>query len=127
MIDVVFLLIIFFLVSSHLSRRETRMPVSLATALTGLNDVPDEASALTLTLDSKSRLYFGGTQVEFGVLANRLGELAGTNQAIRIRVDQTVPYSELQRVLGILTEAGVSDIAIVTNPSPGGHTNGGKR
>lgn len=120
MIDVVFLLIIFFLVSSHLSRRETRMPVSLAGSTTGTADTTAGDAPLTLTLDAELRLFVGGNQLTEKDLVDRLPELILPNQPVRLRVDQAIAYEHLQKVLAVLVKAGVSDVAIVTNPISGG-------
>lgn len=117
MIDVVFLLIIFFLVSSHLSRRETRMPVSLANSATGMADATADQTPLTITLNAQLQLFVGGSQLTQETLALRLPELILPNQPVRLRVDQTIAYEHLQKVLAVLVKAGVSDVAIVTNPT----------
>ena len=52
MIDVVFLLIIFFLVSSHLSRQESQLELELPTASTGQDDVDQETPRLTINVQA---------------------------------------------------------------------------
>ncbi|SMP48462.1 biopolymer transport protein ExbD [Neorhodopirellula lusitana] len=124
MIDVVFLLIIFFLVSSHLSRRENRLPVSLANAQTGAMSELDDAG-VTLTLDAERRLYLAGKEIRGDSLRASLGQLTASENrrgpaspAIRLRVDRSLAYEHLERLLGVLTELGIDDVAIVTSPSP---------
>lgn len=116
MIDVVFLLIIFFLVSSHLSRRETRMPVSLANSATGMSDATSTETPLTITLNSQLQLFVGGNQLTQGEFESRLPVLILPNQPVRLRVDQSIAYEHLQKVLALLVKGGVSDVAIITNP-----------
>jgi len=52
MIDVVFLLIIFFLVSSHLSRQESQLELELPTAASGQDDTDQETPRLTINVKS---------------------------------------------------------------------------
>lgn len=120
MIDVVFLLIIFFLVSSHLSRRETRMPVSLANSATGTAEASVGETPLTITLNAQLQIFVGGSRLNLEELVSRLPGLILPNQPVRLRVDQTIAYEHLQEVLAVLVQAGVSDVAIVTNPASDG-------
>jgi len=117
MIDVVFLLVIFFLVSSHLSRRENRMPVSLAEAATGATDDVSIEATITLTIDVPSRLFLNGERLSMEDLAQQLPHDSST--AIRIRIDQEVVYEHLSRVLAILSGAGFPNVSIVTRPTVG--------
>ena len=50
MIDVVFLLIIFFLLSSHLAQRENRIDVDLPQATSGEEDLPSTQPRVTVTV-----------------------------------------------------------------------------
>jgi biopolymer transport protein ExbD len=52
MIDVVFLLIIFFLVSNHLVRQESSIKIDLPQAASGEQDTPDRRVRMTLTVES---------------------------------------------------------------------------
>ncbi|WP_184303461.1 ExbD/TolR family protein [Aporhodopirellula rubra] len=132
MIDIVFLLIIFFLVSSHLSRQENRHPVTLASAGTGR--LPDsEAGPLTLTLDANSKIYFGGEVISMTELPDRIRDwvngrdesTANRPTQVRLRIDQSVPYGKIEPVLKEIASLQIRDVSIVVNPNSGNSTAGG--
>ena len=50
MIDVVFLLIIFFLVSSHLAKQETQIELALPTAVSASDDDFEDKPRLTINI-----------------------------------------------------------------------------
>ena len=63
MIDVVFLLIIFFLVSSHLAKQEVQMQLPLPTAESGNQRVEDDVPRLTVNVLSDGTLMLSGRHV----------------------------------------------------------------
>lgn len=123
MIDIVFLLIIFFLVSSHLSRQETRHPVSLSQAGTGA-PADSQPASVTLTVDDSLRLYFAGILIRPDELRGRMSawiesrEPSAANRGIsvRLRIDRSVPYGSVEPILKELATLSITNIAIVVNP-----------
>jgi biopolymer transport protein ExbD len=113
MIDVVFLLIIFFLVSSHLAKQETRLPVDLPVANTALPDDLDIAP-LTIHVDARSRLFIASRETDLPSLREAVREYKeSSNQpSVRIRTDRSVPYQSIEPILREAAEAGVTDIRI---------------
>ncbi len=121
MIDIVFLLIIFFLVSSHLSRQENRHPVMLAQAAGGeLGDV--DLAPLTLTLDAAGKFFFGSELVPIENLPDRLIAYRQSrtrsphSTSVRLRIDRAIPYGDVEPILKELAEQGVANVAIVVSP-----------
>lgn len=122
MIDIVFLLIIFFLVSSHLSRQENRHPVTLSQAETGALGDPN-ASPLTITLDNESRIHFAGTLITIEQLRPRIIVWLETQQSssasdanVRLRIDQSVPYGRVEPILKELALLSIANVSIIVNP-----------
>ena len=114
MIDVVFLLIIFFLVSSHLARQENRLPLELPIASSfGPND-PEKAS-LTISVDDQADWRVSGKIVDATALAQILRDhrsREGRTASIRIRTDQSVQYRYVEPILREAARAGVTDATI---------------
>ncbi len=120
MIDVVFLLIIFFLVSSHLARQENHLPVDLPTAST-FDPSDPEKMPLTVTIDGAARVLVGGNVVSPTALAGVFSDLkqrSGTDAAIRIRCEGNVQYRFVEPVLREAALAGVTDAAIAVRQPP---------
>lgn len=112
MIDVVFLLIIFFLVSSHLAKQEHAVPLDLPKASSGL-DEQENRETLVVNILPNGDLSVAGTPATDESLAQLLEKRAReTNEFLRlkIRTDEKVPYKELEPVLRAANQAGVGDI-----------------
>ncbi len=102
MIDVVFLLIIFFLVSSHLARRENELPLDLPTADTGQPVQETESARVTLNLEPDGRMTLAGTRLRPRELSERLANAMkrqGNDVELRIRADRAVAYRHVAPVL----------------------------
>lgn len=114
MIDVIFLLIIFFLVSSHLARQENRLPLDLPLAST-FDPFDPERAPLTISVNQQAQWLVGGKVVEVTELRAALTDLLqrqGTDAAIRIRTDGAVQYRYVEPILREAALIGISDAAI---------------
>lgn len=112
MIDVVFLLIIFFLVSSHLSRQENWVPLDLPTAASGLDELTDRESVVVHVLPDGTWMI-GSAAVELAELESILRQRIESSTLpvqIRIRTDRSVVYQKLQPLLGAAAKLGIGDI-----------------
>jgi len=116
MIDVVFLLIIFFLVASHFTNQENAVEVDLPKAENG-NELPqDEMNRLTLSVPQSGELFIGVKQIALEELsALLLKEKTHRNERsepfqLRIRAGRSVPYSEVEPILLAAAEAGIADV-----------------
>jgi biopolymer transport protein ExbD len=114
MIDVVFQLIIFFLVSSHLAKQEAQMVLPLPVAETGEKPIDSTVKRLTLNVLADGSLVLAGRHVPGDELASRLAAaLREQNEAgleIRIRGDRDVEYRFVEPVLIACAKAGVWDV-----------------
>lgn len=112
MIDVVFLLIIFFLVSSHLAKQENSIPLELPEARSGLDGEQERESVVVNILPNGTRKV-AGVAVDDQALELLLLERAQSAQIplrLKIRTDKKVPYRQLEPVLRAANDAGIGDI-----------------
>jgi biopolymer transport protein ExbD len=113
MIDVVFQLIIFFLVSSHLARQEVQMKLPLPEAASGEKETDPSAPRLTINLLADGTLQLSGRSVTRDELpawlAERVRDL-GKDVEVRIRSDRTTPYELVEPVLVACARAGVWNV-----------------
>ncbi len=110
MIDVVFLLIIFFLVSSHLARQETQLEVDLPRATTGDADKPFQRPRITINVLSTGEALLAGAPTPAEQLAERLKHEQASNSEgveVRIRGDRNTPYKYVEPLLVACAKAGV--------------------
>ena len=114
MIDVVFLLIIFFLVSSHIARQETRLPVELPTA-SSHQAVDLESRSLTITIDMDAQWQVAGSTADEPTIRSAMSQTLaedGENASVRIRTDGIVPYSRVEPLLRMAAKIGIYDVSI---------------
>jgi biopolymer transport protein ExbD len=113
MIDVVFQLIIFFLVSSHLAKQEAQMNLPLPIAESGEKTGDSGTRRLTLNVLADGRLLLAGHAVDAGELQRRLADAAisgGPSLEVRIRGDRSVRYGFVEPLLTACARAGVWDV-----------------
>ena len=113
MIDVTFLLIIFFLLSSRLAQQETQMELELPAAASGREAVDDGRPRLTVNVSPDGRVSLGSTQTPREEMAGRLRierERLGGDLEVRVRADRSVPYRVVAPILLACAEAGIWNV-----------------
>ena len=113
MIDVVFLLIIFFLVSSHLARQESRVELELPTASSGMDDVDQETPRVTVNVKPDGSLWIAGRTIGVEQLASRFSAIRqqeGQEVEVRIRGSRDAPYATVEPIMLACTEAGIWNV-----------------
>ena len=113
MIDVVFLLIIFFLVSSHLAKQEAQMPLELPLADSGSEAIDNQQPRVTINVTADGSLLLAGRTVSPAELQRRLTEQRaadGNDLEVRIRSDRSVPYSHVEPIMLSSVRAGIWNV-----------------
>ncbi|MDR1958932.1 MAG: biopolymer transporter ExbD [Planctomycetaceae bacterium] len=113
MIDMVFLLIIFFIVSSNMVQQETGVPVDLPSARTGELPRDDDAKKIVITVLGDGSAVLGTQQVPLEQLRDYLlAERKGTRKPlkVRIRADRMTPYGSVEPIMVACRESGISDV-----------------
>lgn len=113
MVDVVFLLIIFFMVSTTFITLESGLPVELPDSQT---TVTEPSTLPTVTVNKEGAIFFGGAQVQEAQLALLLRqEFDATGQStVVLRADREVPHGTAVRIMDLLTQGGAQRIVIAT-------------
>jgi biopolymer transport protein ExbD len=114
MIDVVFLLIIFFLVSSHLARQEVQTELDLPTARSGQRPSEDQVRRVVVNVlpeaGPEGRFMVSGKRMPSREVARMIGFESGRSEGrleVRIRTDRSVPYQAVEPVMVACAKAGV--------------------
>lgn len=113
MIDVTFLLIIFFLLSSHLAQQETQLALDLPTAASGRQAIDDQHPRLTVNVQADGSVMLGSTATEPQQMRARLRterERLGDDMQVRIRADRSVPCSAVKPILLACAESGIWNV-----------------
>lgn len=109
LIDIVFLLVIFFLVASHFARSEPMEEVRLPDASqTAEDEVPRR---LTITIHENGTYFVQGRAVTLGEVEQMITEGAGTapeTYAVRVRGDKAARYELVQPIMLACARARVT-------------------
>ncbi len=121
MIDVVFLLIVFFLVSSHLAKNESRLPLPLPDAVSGQSPAEQQTAVVTINVLGDGQIFLAGKLLPIDQLQPRL-EKDFSEQSpelqVRIRGDRHVPYRSIESVLLACARTGIWNVQVaVVQPS----------
>jgi biopolymer transport protein ExbD len=114
MIDIVFLLIIFFLVASHLSSSENQEAIQLAKASGASYDAEESPRRIVVTIDSEGKLQVGTKFLTVAEFATQIrpaaGEKPGRDLEVRLRADKRVRYEKVEPLLVECAKAGITQI-----------------
>ena len=120
MIDIVFLLLIFFIVTWQFSRSETELSVSVPTAEEGAEPERQRGEIIINVLADNS-IRVEGSNVDLVQLHDKLAKIAREfeNQPVRIRGDGKVAYQRIVEVIDTCQKAGIWNISFATQrPTP---------
>jgi biopolymer transport protein ExbD len=115
MIDTMFFLLVFFMIATLSMTIQHGMPVTLPTAESATDKVPDQIS---LTLTQEGALYYNKERIELLELEIRLASLRQTDPdpSLVINADEQVPHGRVIQVMDIIRLAGIPNMSIATKP-----------
>lgn len=116
LIDVVLLLLIFFMVSTSFLRREA-LAVTLPGAATGQAATP--AEEIVVQIGAAGEYIVQGERLantEPGALAAALSAWVGTDRPLRIAADQDARHQAVVRALDAASQAGFVHVQLATRP-----------
>ena len=112
LIDVVFLLIIFFMVSTVFVEFNRQMEINLPTSKSSVID--EEPKTLEIKMSKDKQIFLEGKSTNILGLERALGKLdvKSKKQTAVIRADKMLPYGEVIEVMCLLQKAGILDISV---------------
>ena len=115
MIDVIFAILSFFIVSSLFLTKVETIPINLPNSTTAKNE---DKKSINLSIDSNSRIFLNKNLVQLSNLKNEIIKLnIEKNSLIIIRGDKNVNYGKIVEVMDIIRSLNNIKIAISTNPN----------
>ena len=114
MIDVVFLLIIFFIVSNNMIQQDNAIQVDLPEAVTGILPQEQQTKQITITISAPGTLYVGAEELSKNDLRRLMRECRkdwGEEAEIRIRFNKGILYGEIKAILLMAAESGITSVA----------------
>ena len=113
-VDVMLVLLIVFMVTAPMLT--VGVPVNLPDS--NADSLPDDKEPLTLTINSKGEIFIQKTKVGFSELIPKLLAIAKnrTDTRIYVRGDKNINYGRVLEVMGTLSGAGFSKVALISEP-----------
>lgn len=115
MIDMVFLLLVFFMCVSSLAKAEKAVELDLPES--HASEVPDDVSDRGLvSVKADGTLFLGAEPVSLEEMKTRIGEAIKKNPTIQIsvRADRTTSFLEIKKVLKACAEVGAYEVIYAT-------------
>ena len=113
-VDVMLVLLIIFMVTAPLLTVgvQVDLPESAADSL------PDDQEPLTISINSKGEIYIQEHQVNYQKMIPKLLAIAKnrTDTRIYVRGDKNINYGRVLEIMGTLSGAGFSKVALISEP-----------
>ncbi len=117
MADVLFNLLIFFLLATSLVQTEREMRIALPhTQASG--PITASLREIVINIDSEGRTIVGGKPIEDAALGSMLKAAVASNseQKVSVRGDRTTAYANVARVLDLCKASGIQQPYLETVP-----------
>ena len=112
-IDIVLVLLIIFMVTAPVIQSSIDVKVPQTKVVREISE-----EKLVVVIDSKQTLYLQNEPVNINDLGDKIHAklLDPTRQSVYLRADVSVPYGMFAQVLDRLTQAGITNVSLVTQP-----------
>ncbi|MCW0219668.1 MAG: biopolymer transporter ExbD [Prosthecobacter sp.] len=116
LVDVLFLLVIFFAVTSHYAKNEQVMDISVPAADEGKENENRTVGEIIINIKTEGEIIVNGQQLTEQELLTKLQNIASIykDQAVILRGDEVVDYKHVINVLNTCQKAGIWNIAFAT-------------
>jgi biopolymer transport protein ExbD len=111
LVDVVFLLLIFFLVSTAFKKEELALLLNLPVSEAQAQQVQREEVNIEL---SAAKLALKGKTLSFEELDTALSKVADKKSPVNVRIDKEVRYERIVRLLDLLKKHKLNNLALIS-------------
>ncbi|MDR3325797.1 MAG: protein TolR [Rhodospirillaceae bacterium] len=114
MVDVMLVLLVIFMITAPLLT--TGVPVDLPK--TSAEQIKGDDQTINITVDAKGHIFLQKTEVQLNELTTRLKAITTikSDNRIFVRGDSNINYGRVMEIIGELSSAGFSHIALITQP-----------
>jgi biopolymer transport protein TolR len=127
LVDVMLVLLIIFMVTAPMMTHgvDVKLPETSAPA------IPTKSERLVVTVTGDHKIFINEQQVQIDELESKLSAInqnRANSDGVFLRADDAIPYGYVMQVMGLIRQAGISKIGMVTEPEkgPGQETPGRK-
>ena len=117
MIDIMMFLLVFFMLATLKMIQGTGIKLDLPQSSTAQQ--LQESVKVSIGVTKTGDLYLDGKQVDAGTITTELKHLETTTKEVDVAIagDEGVDYKKIIGVMDIVRAAGISSVALVTNPA----------
>jgi biopolymer transport protein ExbD len=109
LIDVVFILLIFFLVSSTFKKNELALDLILPKSGSAQEIIKKEELAIEL---SRDKVALKGAVISFSDLGEELSKVSEKDKPVNVRINQDVEYQRVMKLFDLLKKYGLNNLAL---------------
>lgn len=116
LVDVMLVLLIIFMVTAPMMTQgvDVKLPESSAPA------IPSDDERLVVTVTEDRKVYINDNVVEPDELESKLAAITqnrADHKGVFLRADEKIPYGYVMEVMGLIRQAGIDQIGMVTEPA----------
>ncbi len=111
-IDVVFILLIFFIVTSVFKKDELALILDLPKS--DAKEVEIESDQIFIELNEE-KIAIKGIEVNFLSLEDNLKQIKDNKKAVIVKIDKNTKYERVTQVLDLLQKYNLNNLALVTD------------
>ena len=117
MVDIAFLILLFFISSSIYAEWESKIGIKVPTAKSGENP-PRYPGEVTINIAADGKIFLNSVEYSFQRLSSTLPELAEMypDQPVTIRADRETRYENVIMVLDLCRTVDIGNISFATLP-----------
>jgi len=112
LIDIVFILLIFFIVSSVFKKDEVALLLQLPKVESG-QDAPQKTKNVIIELNKKE-MRVNGKKMSIERLESLAASIANKETPIDLRIDKKVTYDKIAKIMDIMQKNGLHNVALIT-------------
>ena len=108
-IDVVFLILIFFMVSSTFKKEELALLLTLPKANSATTEIKKEDINIELSVQ---KVALKGVESSFEALDVAFSKVKDKKKSVNVRIDKAVTYARVTKLLDLLNKHGLNNLAL---------------
>ena len=118
LVDVMLVLLIIFMVTAPMMTHgvDVKLPETSAPA------IPTKSERLVVTVRGDHKIFINEEQVQFDEFESKIAAINQNKpdpEGVFLRADDAIPYGYVMQVMGLIRQAGISKIGMVTEPDKG--------
>lgn len=113
LVDVIFILLIFFMVTSTFKNKSE---IELDLPETGTSPSNADEKQIEIFVDKEGKIFFDGNEIQKEILSQKLTELAKTeaDKQVSLNADKGVTHGKIVEIMELVQKSGLTKLAVTT-------------